>query len=131
MIDGIAPDIHGNVYAAVVTGNALVQVNVDGAMSEDFATHVDAPTFPAILAFGTGQGELTGLFITNLAFEPYPPFLAGPGLTKIDVGQPGMPLPSAIHRRSDVDPGGRGSLGSTQGDWMIGLFDDRSRALWL
>ena len=53
----------------------------------------DGLTFPASLAFGTGKGERSSVFVTNLAFDPYPPFLAGPGLTKIDVGQPGMPLP--------------------------------------
>jgi sugar lactone lactonase YvrE len=93
MIDGIALDVHGNIYAAMVTGNAIVRVSQDGATAEVLATNVDDLTFPASLAFGTGKGERSSVFVTNLAFEPYPPFLAGPGLTKIDVGQPGMPLP--------------------------------------
>ncbi len=93
MIDGIALDVHGNIYAAIVTGNAIVRVSQDGATAEVLATHDDDLTFPASLAFGTGKGERSSVFVTNLAFDPYPPFLAGPGLTKIDVGQPGMPLP--------------------------------------
>ena len=93
MIDGIALDVHGNIYAAMVTGNAIGRVSRDGGSAEVLATDVDMLTFPASLAFGTGKGERKSVFVTNLAFEPYPPFLAGPGLTKIDVGQPGMPLP--------------------------------------
>jgi sugar lactone lactonase YvrE len=93
MIDGIALDVHGNIYAAIVTGNAIVRVSHDGGSAEVLATDADKLTFPASLAFGTGKGERSSVFVTNLAFDPYPPFLAGPGLTKIDVGQPGMPLP--------------------------------------
>jgi sugar lactone lactonase YvrE len=93
MIDGIALDVHGDVYAAIVTGNAIVAVSRDGSAPEVLATDVDGLTFPASLAFGTGNGERSSVFVTNLAFEPYPPFLAGPGVTKIEVGQPGMPLP--------------------------------------
>jgi sugar lactone lactonase YvrE len=93
MIDGIALDVHGSIYAAIVTGNAIVRVSRDGGSAEVLATDVDKLTFPASLAFGTGKGERSSVFVTNLAFDPYPPFLAGPGLTKIDVGRPGMPLP--------------------------------------
>ena len=93
MIDGIALDVHGNIYAAIVTGNAVVRVGQDGGSPEVLATDVNDLTFPASLAFGTGKGERKSVFVTNLAFDPYPPFLGGPGLTKIDVGQPGMPLP--------------------------------------
>ena len=93
MIDGIALDVHGSIYAAIVTGNAIVRVSHDGGSPEVLATDVDELTFPASLAFGTGKGERKSVFVTNLAFDPYPPFLRGPGLTKIDVGQPGMPLP--------------------------------------
>ena len=93
MIDGIALDVHGSIYAAMITGNAIVRVSRDGGSAEVLATDADKLTFPASLAFGTGKGERKSAFVTNLAFDPYPPFLAGPGLTKIDVGQPGMPLP--------------------------------------
>ena len=37
-------------------------------------------------------GERKSIFVTNLAFV-VPPGFAGPGFSKIDVGQPGMPLP--------------------------------------
>ena len=51
---------------------------------------------PVSLAFGTGKGERESLFITNLGISgtvvPALPW-AGPGLLKIEVGIPGMPLP--------------------------------------
>ena len=51
--------------------------------------------FPASLAFGTGKGERTNLFVTNLGlgknFVPQLPW-AGPGLVKIDAGVPGRPV---------------------------------------
>jgi sugar lactone lactonase YvrE len=93
MIDGIALDVHGDIYAAIITGNAIVRVSADGATMDVLATDIDGLTFPASLAFGTGRGERMSVFVTNLALGEFPPFLAGPGLTKIDVGQPGMPLP--------------------------------------
>jgi hypothetical protein len=54
-------------------------------------TALDGLDFPASLAFGTGKGERKSLFVTNLALGP--PEFANPGFAKIDVGQPGMPLP--------------------------------------
>jgi hypothetical protein len=51
--------------------------------------------FPASLVFGTGKGERTNLFVTNLGLgkgvaPPLP--WAGPGLVKIDAGVPGRPI---------------------------------------
>jgi len=51
--------------------------------------------FPASLFFGTGKGERTNLFVTNLGLGKVrvPPLpWAGPGLVKIDAGVPGRPL---------------------------------------
>ncbi len=51
---------------------------------------------PASLAFGTGKGGRTNLFVTNLGwmsiFVPGPPW-PGRGLVKIDAELPGLPLP--------------------------------------
>jgi hypothetical protein len=44
--------------------------------------------FPASLVFGTGKGERTSLFVTNLGMGGW----AGPSLVKIDAGVPGRPL---------------------------------------
>ena len=91
MIDGIALDVHGNIYAAIVTQNSVVRVSPDGEQIETVATWEDGLDFPASLAFGTGKGERKSVFVTNLALGD--PKLASPGLAKIDMGQPGMPLP--------------------------------------
>ena len=64
----------------------------DGQSIDVVATPADGLDFPASLAFGTGKGERQSVFVTNLAFV-VPPGFAGPGLAKIDVGEPGMPLP--------------------------------------
>lgn len=92
MIDGIALDVHGNIYAANITGSTLVRVSPDGEHTETIATYEDGLDFPASLAFGTGKGERQSVFVTNLAMMEREGF-AGPGFAKISVGQPGMPLP--------------------------------------
>lgn len=92
MIDGVALDVHGNIYAAMVVGSLVIRVDANGDGMEIVATPADGLTFPASLAFGTGNGERQSIFVTNLAFA-VPDGFAGPGLSKIDVGQPGMPLP--------------------------------------
>ena len=84
--------MHGNIYAAIVTGNTVEMVSRDGSHIETIATSDDGLTFPASLAFGTGKGERQNLFVTNLAFE-VPPGFAGPGIAKISAGAPGLPLP--------------------------------------
>lgn len=92
MIDGIALDVHGNIYSAMVVGSLVVRVDANGDHMSVVATPADGLDFPASLAFGTGKGERQSIFVTNLAFV-VPPGFAGPGFSKIDVGQPGMPLP--------------------------------------
>ena len=92
IIDGIALDVHGNIYAAMITDSSITRVSPDGGQIETVATFMDGLTFPASLAFGTGNGERQSVFVTNLAFF-VPEGFAGPGVAKIDVGQPGMPLP--------------------------------------
>ncbi|MDX2343178.1 MAG: SMP-30/gluconolactonase/LRE family protein [Acidimicrobiia bacterium] len=85
MIDGIALDVHGNIYAAIVSQSTIVRVSHDGEQIETVATWEDGLTFPASLAFGTLEGERKSVFVTNLAFE-VPPGFFGPGLAKIDLG---------------------------------------------
>jgi sugar lactone lactonase YvrE len=103
--DGIALDVHGNLYVAVLTRSAVVRINAQDLSQETVAVFMglspvgpppDAPfDFPASLFFGTGKGERQNLFVTNLGvgkmFVPALPW-AGPGLVKIDAGVPGDPL---------------------------------------
>ena len=95
--DGLAFDVHGNVYVTVVTRAAVVRINAEDLSQETIAVAglpTDAPLFaplagPGMLAFGTGKGGRQSLFVTNIA--PLNPSLRG--LVKIDAGVPGLPLP--------------------------------------
>jgi sugar lactone lactonase YvrE len=101
--DGIALDVHGNLYVAVLTRSAVVRINLLDKSQETVAAFrvpdslplYAALDFPASLVFGTGKGERTNLFVTNLgmgkSFVPPLPW-PGPGLVKIDTGVPGRPI---------------------------------------
>jgi len=84
---------------AVLTRSAVVRINALDLSQETIAAFPVSPLdFPPSIAFGTGKGERTSLFVTNLgmgaASVPLPPPLQwpGPGLVKIDAGVPGRPL---------------------------------------
>ena len=89
MGDGLALDVHGNLYVAVLTRSAVVRINAADLSQETVAAIPSSQLdFPASLAFGTGKGERTNLFVTNLGLGGW----AGPSLVKIDAGVPGRPL---------------------------------------
>jgi sugar lactone lactonase YvrE len=89
-VDGLALDVNGNIYAASVTDNLLFRVDLaDGGTTVLASQGLDGP---ASLAFGTGQGERKSIFVTNFALVT-DPNVADPGVVKIDVGVPGLPLP--------------------------------------
>jgi hypothetical protein len=99
---------------AVLTRSAVVRINAHNLSQETVAVFMglspvgpppDTPLdFPASLCFGTGKGERTNLFVTNLGmgtvFIPLlpPPWnqlqlpWAGPALVKINAGFPGQPF---------------------------------------
>ena len=121
MGDGLVLDVHGNLYVAVLTRSAVVRINAHNLSQETVAVFMglspvgpppDAPLdFPASLCFGTGKGERTNLFVTNLGmgtvFVPLLPSpwnqlqlpWAGPGLVKINAGFPGQ----AFHGQAGED----------------------------
>ncbi len=97
MGDGIALDVHGNLYVAVLTKSAVVRINAQNLSQETIAAFQIVPggpvpyaplDFPASLFFGTGKGERQSLFVTNLGLGKW----VGPGLVKIDAGVPGQPV---------------------------------------
>ncbi len=97
--DGLALDVHGNVYVALVSRLAIVRINrIDKSqetVADLFTTGTPLDT-PASLAFGTGKGARESLFVTNLGWMAgiiQGPQWPGPGLVKIEAGVPGMPLP--------------------------------------
>ena len=88
--DGIALDVHGDIYAVTSTG-MLLRLSFDGGNSDVLATAADGLDEPASLAFGTGKGNRKSLYCTNFAFLQNGG--AGPSVMKIGVGVPGLPLP--------------------------------------
>ncbi len=91
MIDGIALDVHGTIYAALVGQNRVVAVDLANGSVTELAGPTDGVDGPASLAFGTGMGERQSLFFTNYAVLSFPD--ANPGVLKLDAGVPGLPLP--------------------------------------
>jgi sugar lactone lactonase YvrE len=89
MIDGIALDVHGVIYAALIGQNRIVAVNPASGIVTQLAGPADGVDGPASLAFGTGGGERQDLYFTNYAVLSQ----SHPGVLKMDVGVPGMPLP--------------------------------------
>ena len=90
MIDGIALDVHGAIYAALLGQNQVVVVDPASGDVTQLSGPDDGVDGPASLAFGAGQGQRQSLYFTNYAIlspEPHP------GILKIEVGTPGMPLP--------------------------------------
>lgn len=94
--DGIALDIHGNIYVAVASQNAVARVSADGTELTTIATEADGLDFPSSLAFGTASGDRQTVYIVNFAVGPafgFPAGSAGPALVALDAGAPGLPLP--------------------------------------
>ena len=91
VLDGIALDVHGNIYGVVITQSKLVKIDAQTKEITTLATAADGLDFPASLSFGTGKGDRQSLFVTNYAIGP--PGGTGPALMKVEVGEPGLPLP--------------------------------------
>lgn len=85
--DGLALDVHGDIYAAIVAQDKLIKINHDDTTMTVLAT--EGLDSPASLVFGTGKGDRQTVFITNFALFTG----ANPGVVKLDVGVPGLPLP--------------------------------------
>jgi sugar lactone lactonase YvrE len=90
--DGIALDNRDNLYIATNILSAVVRLSPDGTIST-LATAADGLDNPSGVAFGTGRGERTDVFITNFALFT---LLGGgtphPSLMRMEVGVPGTPL---------------------------------------
>ena len=94
-IDGIALDVHGDIYAAIIAQAAVKKIS----MRPNVTVEVLGDAFPVLdassVAFGTGNGMRSILYVVNygvfsqVAFDPDP----RPAILAFDVGVPGMPLP--------------------------------------
>ena len=93
-MDGIALDVHGNVYALLVMQHKLVRIDPSDGSHTVLLTEEDGLFNPASIAFGTGKGDRQHVFISNFALlQPGPEGNLGPSVLKYYVGQPGLPLP--------------------------------------
>lgn len=90
-LDGIALDVHGNIYGLVIAQSKLVRIDAETREITTLATAADGLDFPSSLAFGTGKGYRESVFVVNFAIGP--PGGTGPALLNVDVGAPGLPLP--------------------------------------
>lgn len=83
LLDGIALDAQGNIYAAVAGQHKLVRLPPDGSSLAVLADFSDGLQLPAGLAFGTSRGTRRDLFITNFVFLEG---LNSAAVLKVDVG---------------------------------------------
>jgi len=88
--DGIAFDVHGNLYVLANAQNNLVRLAPGGAL-QTIAGATDGLDFPAGIAFGRGPLDHQSVFIVNFAIGPPGGF--GPAIIDLDVGVAGQPLP--------------------------------------
>ena len=87
--DGIALDVHGNIYAGIGVQNRIVRIAGDGYIVT-LATAEDGLNQPSTVAFGTGRSERKTLFVANFSLlSPAPT----PAVLKLPVGEPGQPKP--------------------------------------
>ncbi len=92
--DGLAIDVHGNVYVALIAQQRIVKVDGSGTITEVFEG--DPLDWPSSIAFGTSRAEQKTLFAVSFSIgevlgDPFP--RSGPSVTGIGVGVPGSPLP--------------------------------------
>jgi sugar lactone lactonase YvrE len=97
MVDCIQFDVRGNAYLTVPSRAAIVRLRACDGSQETLAIFPQDPLdSPLNLVFGTRRGENRNLFISNGGFSnmivPGLPW-AGPGIVKIEIGIPGVPLP--------------------------------------
>ncbi len=93
-MDGIALDVHGNVFALLVIQHKLVRIDPEDGSYTVLLTEEDGLYNPASIAFGTGKGNRQKVFISNFALlPPVPNASLGPGILSYYVGTPGLPLP--------------------------------------
>jgi sugar lactone lactonase YvrE len=91
--DGIALDVHGNIYVAMLFGHAIVRVSPNGTV-ETIASG-GLLDWPARLAFGMGSRDRQSLFVANYSIGE---FLGmdtrhEQGVLMMNVGVPGLVLP--------------------------------------
>jgi sugar lactone lactonase YvrE len=91
--DGLALDVHGNAWVALISASTIAMVTPGGGV--EVIASGDPLDWPSSLAFGTGKGQRKTLFVVNFSIGEMfgaPPG-SGPGVLRMNAGVPGMPLP--------------------------------------
>ncbi|MCP5098371.1 MAG: hypothetical protein GY943_22710 [Chloroflexi bacterium] len=89
LIDDLALDVNGMIYAAIIGQNRVVAVDPISGVVTDLADEDDGLSGPASMSFGKVRGERKAIFITNSGW-PFGPE-AAPGVLRLQVGVPGLP----------------------------------------
>jgi len=85
-VDGLAFDVHGNLWAAVIAQSTIVRVSPSGVVTT-VATAADGLDWASSLAFG----KRDDLWAVNFAIGP--PGGPGPALLRLAAGVHGQPVP--------------------------------------
>ena len=117
--DGIAIDVHGNIYVAVNVNEQLVRVSA--ASDIDILSVDDNLRFPSAVDFGTTRGNQRTLYIPNydvLSALSAQEGALEPSIAALDVGRPGRPrgLLDKLRRKSlitSILDRSNGATGST------------------
>jgi sugar lactone lactonase YvrE len=111
--DGLALDVHGNVYVAAISHSTIVRVRRGGAIDR-VADATDGLDWASSLAFGTSQGRCQRLYAVNYAIGPRFGAApgAGPALLSIDVAEHKRSPCYGSHRSGHRSPRERHTLES-------------------
>ncbi|MEZ4383496.1 MAG: SMP-30/gluconolactonase/LRE family protein [Nannocystaceae bacterium] len=89
--DGIALDVHRDIYVACNAQDLLLRVDPHNGDIDVLADASDGLDFPATIAFGQGKAGKKDLYITNFALFSGP--AGDPGILKANIGVPGLATP--------------------------------------
>lgn len=92
--DGLAMDVHGNVYVAAISTSSVLKVTPSGEVTTAYSG--DPLDWASSIAFGTGKGERRTLFAVNFSIgegNGDPLIRSGPGVVAIQDVAVGLPLP--------------------------------------
>jgi len=94
-IDGIALDVHGDIYATIIAQSAVRKISLGAAPGVTPVAEGPPVLDASSLAFGTGKGNRSTLFVVNYGVFSQADFGTDPrpAILEIKVGVPGMPLP--------------------------------------
>jgi sugar lactone lactonase YvrE len=93
-MDGIALDVHGNIFALLVMQHKLVRIDPNDGSFTLLLADEDGLFNPASITFGTGKGNRQHVFLSNFALlPPEPDASLGPAVLSYDVGVAGQPIP--------------------------------------